>query len=203
MEVKNIGLYGKLKKNRRMNMIEDEKYELNICVKNAPISPRERQEVERILNEQGIGIVFLEYRGIMNSVFDAIPIYLNPEIVNLLVTNMMTSAMYDALKTSLFYMVSKITSRLNRNDKKSSGAAFRMKIGNIEINADIPTFLGNEQFSRYMDMLQETSAHIAEIQKESEDRATTLFMVYDEENECLDTKTIAEYVDIEKNKRDN
>lgn len=186
-----------------MNMIEDEKYELNICVKNAPISPRERQEVERILNEQGIGIVFLEYRGIVNSLFDAIPIYLNPEIVNLLVTSMMTSAMYDALKTSLFYMVSKITSRLNRNDKKSSGAAFRMKIGNIEINADIPTFLGNEQFSRYMDMLQETSARIAEIQKESEDRATTLFMVYDEENECLDTKTIAEYVDIEKNKRDN
>lgn len=184
-------------------MIEDEKYELNICVKNAPISPRERQEVERILNEQGIGIVFFEYRGIMNSVFDAIPIYLNPEIVNLLVTSTMTAATYDVLKTALFYMVSKITSRLNRGNKKSSGAIFRMKVGNSEIIADIPTLDSDEQFSRYMDMLEKANANIAEKQKESEDKATTVFMVYDEENECLDTKTIAGYVENEKNKRDN
>lgn len=181
--------------------MEDERYKLNICVENTPISPRERQEIEKILNEQGIGIIFLEYRGIMNSVFDAIPIFLNPEIISLLVSSMMTSAMYDSLKTALFILISKISSRLNRKNKQDSGAAFRFKVGNADIFADIPSGLNDIQFKAYMDMVRDTSTTIYKMQENAETKYTNLFLMYDSEKESIDIKTVTEYAKMQRNKK--
>ena len=183
------------------NMMEDEKYKFNICVENAPINPLERYTIKKILNEQGIGIAFLEYRGIMNSAFDSIPIFLNPEIISLLVSSMMTSAMYDSLKTALFILISKISSRLRRRKKQDSGAAFRFKVGNADIFADIPSGLNDIQFKAYMDMVRDTSTTIYKMQENTETEYTNLFLVYDSEKESIDVKTVSEYAKMQRNKK--
>lgn len=182
-------------------MMEDERYKFNICVENAPINPLERYKIKKMLNEQGIGIVFLEYRGIMNSAFDAIPIFLNPEIISLLVSSMMTSAMYDSLKTALFILISKISSRLSRRKKQDSGAAFRFKVGNADIFADIPSGLNDIQFKAYMDMVRDTSTSIYKMQENTETEYTNLFLVYDSEKESLDVKTVSEYAKMQRNNK--
>ena len=137
----------------------------------------------------------------MNSVFDSIPIYINPEIINLLVSSMMTSAMYDSLKTAFFFMVSKISSRLNRRKEQDSGAAFRFKVGNADIFADIPSGLNDIQFKAYMDMVRDTSTTIYKMQENTETKYTNLFLMYDSERECVDVKTMTEYAEMQRNKK--
>lgn len=179
----------------------DEEYKYGIATKNIPLSPFERKEIEGILNEQGIGFFCLEERGIMNSVFTSIPIYLNPEIISLIINGLMMPAFYDVLKHAIHIMASKISMRVHKNDPSESGAALKFKIGEADIHAEIPSNLNNEQFSSYMDMIANTVSILSKSDENIKKNRQQLFLMYNNDKEIVEIKSTQEYADIQKNRK--
>ncbi|WP_097005209.1 hypothetical protein [Lacrimispora amygdalina] len=182
-------------------MVYDDKYKLSIATENAPLRPSEQQEIRLMLSRHDIGIAFLEHRSIINSVLDSIPIFLNPDITNLLISGLMMPAVYDALKKCLLYMVAKISVRKNITEEKESGVAFRLNIDNADIYAPIPAGLSDKQFSAYMDMIKNSFTIISKKQEETKADYHQIFIMYDNEREKVDIKTVQDYAKIQMEKK--
>ena len=175
---------------------------LSIVLENAPLKPSEQQKINEMINKYGIDVCFLEYRAIVNSVFDSIPVFLNPDITNLLISGFMMPAVYDAFKECLHYMVMKISSRKHLKEKNESGVAFRLKINNADIYAPIPSGLSDTQFSTYMDMIKSSFMKVNKEQEETKADYQQLFLMYDSETEKVEIKTVQDYAKMQMEKKD-
>lgn len=182
-------------------MVYDDDYKLSIATENAPLRPSEQQEIRLTLSRYDIGIAFLENRSFVNSIFDFIPIFLNPDITNLLISGLMMPAAYDALKKCLFYMISMISVRKNKTGEKESGVSFRLKIDNADICAPIPVGLSDKQFSAYMDMIKDSFTIVSKKQEETKGDYHQVFMMYDNEREQVDIKTVQNYAKMQMEKK--
>ena len=175
--------------------------DLSVVVENAPLKPSEQQEINEMINKYGIDVYFLEYRAIVNSFFDSISVFLNPDITNLLISGFVTPAVYDALKECLHYMVMKISSRKHLKEENESGVAFRLKIKNADIYAPIPSGLSDAQFSAYMDMIKSSFMIVNKEQEETNPDYQRLFLMYESGTEEVKIKTVQDYAKTQMEKK--
>ena len=126
----------------------DEKYKSGIMLENVSMLflEDERKQFEEKLNEQNIGVLFLEKRSIQNSIFQAISIYINENLTGLFIAGLLAPATYDAIKTAFLYVIKKIKTWILKTKKETPVACLHFKTGEAEIIAPIPNDLTDEQF---------------------------------------------------------
>lgn len=171
-----------------------------ITVDNAPLKPSEQQDIKNAVNKYGMDIIFLEQRAIIHSLLEPVPVFLNPDMINLLISDVMMPAAYDALKSSLHYMVVKISSRKSIVDETESGVVFRLRINHLDIFAPIPSNLSDKLFFEYMDMIKSSVTTISKEKKTKTDYEQIYFL-YNVETERIDVKTGKNYIRVQMKKK--
>lgn len=176
-------------------MFFDEKYENNIMLENISFlfSSEERDSIEKAFDEQEIGILFFEKRGIQNSIFDTAMIYINSNLTDLIIAGLLAPAAYDLLKNTILFVGRKISAFVHRAKKDEPVISLKMKSGDAEIIAPIPTNLSNEQFQIYMDMLQKALLEANEPKLKKVTKYECFVAECDEKMEKVIVKTMLEY----------
>lgn len=94
---------------------------------------------------------------IKQSLWSDAMIYISANFTELIVNGMVSPMMYDVFKLSMRQIVLKIQSRMKiirPNSVEDAQAVFSFKKGHGEIMAEVPSYLTDEQFDKYMDNLK-------------------------------------------------
>lgn len=183
----------------------DEEYKSGIMLENFSLlfPDDERVQIKKLLNEQSIGVLFVETRGVQASFIEAASIYINEHLTELILTGLIAPAAYDAIKIAISAVIGKIKSWFRPPKRDSPVVCLKFKTANAEIIAPIPDYLSNEQFKIYMDTLRETLEHDSKPKIEK----VTRFEYFIVEENCdkthIVTKTIAEYSYEQRRKKEN
>lgn len=170
-------------------------YEDYIMVKNMSfvIGCEERNIITSKLNENNIGIEFIETRGIENSIFDAFSIYINAHLTELIITGLLAPAAYDAIKNSVILIVKSICRFTFRRKKDEPEVCIKFKTDKAEIIAPVPENLNDTQFASYMDMLGNSIKELSQSQIYNVKRFDYYIIEFDNETNGTIIKTSTEY----------
>lgn len=176
-------------------MWHNNKYESGIVAENLSfgLSSAEIEEIERKLNEHEIGLLFIEKRGVQSSIFNTLYIYINAHLTELIVASLLAPAAYDAIKYTISFLIEKVKCFFRKADESKPIVSLKLNIGKAEIIAPIPSNLNDEQFSYYMDMLQNSLVEIASIQNSNEKKYEYFVVEYSDDQKSLKIKTVTEY----------
>lgn len=173
----------------------DDTYEDYIMVKNIffVISSEERNTIASKLNENNIGIEFIETRGIENSIFDAFSIYINAHLTELIISGLLAPAAYDAIKKTIYFIVKGIGRFAFRSKKDGPEVCVKFKNERAEIIAPIPEYLNDIQFANYMDMLSKSIKELGQSQVYNIKEFDYYIIEFDNAKNKTVIKTITEY----------
>lgn len=176
-------------------MYFDEKYENNIMLENISMlfSNEERDSIVQAFDEQEIGVLFFEKRDIQNTVFDTVMIYINSNLTDLIIAGLLAPTAYDLLKKMILFVGRKISAFVFRTKKDEPAISLKMKSGDAEIIAPIPTNLSDEQFEMYFNMLQKSLSEASEPKLKKVTKYECFIAECDEKMEKVVVKTIHEY----------
>ncbi|MFL2101344.1 hypothetical protein [Desemzia sp. FAM 24101] len=115
----------------------------------------EREELQQVFELNNMNILFLEQRGIQNSIFDGIEIILNNNLFNLVAGGLLMPAAYDALKKGLVFVIKKIkysNAKILRANKdlEQTNIVIKIKTDNGEIIASINRELSEKEVEEYI-----------------------------------------------------
>lgn len=176
-------------------MLFDSAYEDYIVVKNISfvISSEERSIITSRLNENNIGIEFIETRGIENSIFDAFSIYINAHLTELIISGLLAPAAYDAIKKAIYFIVKGMGRFAFRRKKEEPEVCIKFKNEKAEIIAPIPEYLNDIQFASYMDMLSNSIKELGQSQIYNMKDFDYYIIEFDNVKNKIVIKTITEY----------
>jgi len=174
-------------------------YKSAIWVENFPffMIDENRNELENLLKEHHIELIFIEKRsGAIASIFQAIPIFINEHLIELIIAGLLFPATYDAIKFTILRLVKGIRQGFflaSSGEKIDSSAKLKMNVGSAEILAPIPSDLTDEQFAKYMDMLPKALAELKRNQIPKIEMYECFIIEYRPDNEELRTITMKQY----------
>jgi len=176
-------------------MYFDEEYENNIMLENVSMlfSNEERDSIVQAFDEQEIGVLFFGKRGMQSSIFDTAMIYINSNLTDLIIAGLLAPAAYDLLKNTILFVGRKISAFVHRAKKDAPVISLKMKSGDAEIIAPIPTNLSNEQFQMYMEMLQKALSEANEPKLKKITKYECFVAECDENMGKVIVKTMLEY----------
>lgn len=154
---------------------------------------KEFVDLSDTLKEYDITLESYGKSGIMNSLYD-ICIYFNEHITELLITGVLIPTAYDAIKSSIKFIVFRIKSKVKiiQSDKvRSAQPSFRFKTSNGEVIAPIPHNLSEEQFDKYMDGVYQAIRALKPITDSKYER---LIIEVDAETTYIETKSLHQYI---------
>lgn len=158
----------------------------------------EQNEIKKLLSTHKINVVFSEKKKEPTaSLFNAISIYINEHLIELIVAGIILPSAYNAIKFFILRLLKhlkKITVINSAGEQKEASMNFKFKIEETEIIAPIPKGLNDEQFSIYMDMLQETMLKINETEKSHTKTYDLLIIELNNKDMLLTTKTMVQYM---------
>lgn len=144
------------------------------------LSQEEKESIAAALNEQEIGLLFVEKRSMVQAVFQTVYLYINENLTELIIAGLIAPAAYDAIKSTVSRIVDRMRKRLKNPEREAAVVSLKLESGNVEITAPIPTTLTDEQFSQYMDMLRASVAQMSSDQ-DRDTKARESFIA-----ECVD-----------------
>ncbi len=156
-----------------------------------PLSDDKIIDIQNELNKYCISFGKQQF-GVQMSMFSDVIIYINTHLVELLIAGILPAA-YDLIKNTIYHIVQKahhFYTKMGRNDPCKN---IKIKIGNIDIIAPIPTNLNNEQFELYFDKMIKLVKVIKENEEEKQNTWNCFIIEYEEGYAKLKYKTVLQY----------
>jgi hypothetical protein len=187
------------------------KFENAIKVENLSkyLSNDEREKIEDMLHSNNIDIVFYE-TGPKADLFSAITIFFNEPLTKMIITGLITSSTYDAIKFVVLCFLSKLkniflvsfSSKQNELIKKPVQLDLRFKAGNAEMNALIPNNFTHEQNLEYLDRVLKAMIELGKTQiPHMQTREFYVIDSDDDKAELLKVKTMVQYCKEQRKKQ--
>jgi hypothetical protein len=180
--------------------ITENEFENIIMVENISkcISNDEQKEIEYMLRSINIGIIFHERENEPRaSIFDNIPIYINEHLVELIVTGLIAPTTYAIIIhviSRLAKSIKKLFIITGKGVKNECNASIKLKLGKADLEAIIPNNLNDEQFTQYMNMLQNTIRDLIKTQIPKVREYEHFIVEYIYETNSIKVTTITQYI---------
>jgi hypothetical protein len=191
------------------------KFENAIFVENLhlSLSSEEQNKIISLLDQQQVEIVFRENKDTVKAcLFDAVTIFFNEPLTKAIITGLLTSGAYDAIKFTISCFLNNLKNytlvKYNSKEgveKKTAQLNLRLKTGNAEMNVLLPNNYTQKQNLEYLDRMLKTMVEIGKtdiphIQKYE------MYVIEgndDDRPELLKVKTIVQYAREQQKKQKN
>jgi uncharacterized short protein YbdD (DUF466 family) len=171
------------------------------------LSDDELKKIVGMLNSNSIDIVFHE-TGPKASLFEAITIFFNEPLAKAIMTGLLTSGTYDAIKFTVLSLLSKlknISIFRSHNKKEATELNLRLKTVNTEVNLLLSNKLTHEQNLEYMDKAREIIIELWKTQIRNLKNYEMYIIKSDNDNpETIKVMTMVQYArEQQKNRKNN